>query len=1410
MGFFKKSDGKLNWNPVAIVALLGFLALVVVPTLAAPTYTADDFFTKLVECKTDITSGYCIFEVQNPTLSASIISKADFSSKIQNAIGSKAVNVVYYVQQQRDVVSKVNTCSLEKNGTWVNGSSRFDNVCSSGNITRQENYWADISSVSFASGEILTIKAVLTYPPVLGKTSFDWIPKFTYGGTTYEQSKWSWFNTSWSNRVNVTVNTARIWDLVQFNESFFNITRSNIGGSDIRVIECGSGAQVQYQPLTWNSTDGTFWWNNTNTSAWVAKGKDNWTMFRITNTSETCYSVYFNNPAATDNSDRILIREDDFESYAVSTSGNAFGWSVEGFGGIGGTASAVQIKTLSDGSKGLGLDDSAVGYNTLGFSSPVNFSDHTLIFEMNNTNDYSLTGMITKAKKGGQGDGYDSQFRDSPDTFEWNLDRYSGGTRTVLGAGGAGTGLRANNHNWTLLFNGSTMRNFVNFNTTAYGKVDDSTYPYNDSIGWGAAGPFGRTKAMRSFRLYNLPIMQYSPANLTVGPVEFEPSVTSLPSVTINFPSNATYVMRNMTFNWSVTTGNLSTVLRCWKNLDGVQTNVGSTINGTTNTSFSGNLAEGSHTLNITCQETLGSPRNGSAVVGFSIFNDVPRITITLPQNTTYFVNNLTFNFTAVDNITQVLRCWRILDGTELLLGPVSNNTPYLNFSGQLSSGSHLLNITCQDDGPTSKNGSSIVGFSVNRGINVIARLPNGTYIPNWQFTVTNGTNTTTFTGLSNPTILQWSQLNMTGTLFFNATASGYDNESWTVAFDNSADEQHNFTLYTSSYFYLKDGAGNFLSYWSLDFVNSSTMVYRSFSSGGAFLITAGNRGLFNGTNILNASKTGYSKISQSQLMDVSVSYNVTFTTNSSLFIIQVLDEILPSKRPGFNVDMNLISTNVTTITMTGARYGKSCLYDFDDTTVCDTGSVNPPDSSTGYANVSSIQAFDYSNSTFVLNATFSGSTNTVGLQLNVLIDNDIAYTFAGSLTGVNNVSSLINFSNTNQTHARAANITLQLRISCSAAGSCSTTLNVNEFRQLNNTIGYVYIDNTTNTIGYPVQNILGFTTYDVWIKGEETYETLYNQNPANKRMYRISLSSFSDTTLTGYLLKDSLGYPQNFQVLTPNNLPITGALLSIGKFFGGIETTIAQCSSNAAGSCQIWMAISPTLYTFHAMAIGFSSINAVPPDSASYFTGTPQPANVYMTPSGASVNITSIYNGISVSLLPTTVYNQMAPVNASCTVNAVLGNIISFNWTGYLFNTTTGNFSQISFQSSTASTGGTLLFSVNQTGRFRYICGYQWFSNATTVLSTYQDAASVDFYINSDQSQNSALGFLDARTRALFSLFILMIAGILVYIRFRHPVGTLLILGLIAVALAWVGFLSWYVVAAMIIASLAGVVVFR
>ncbi len=1450
-------------------------------SMAQPTYSNDDFFSELLSVESGPARGEAIFRIANPTGTDGLITKDMFGSRFIKGEGATEItSTTYYIKEVtsnvfvRDDIS----CRFQRNGTYVgNGSDRYDNFCSSIPIFEDVVAWTPLTekSLFFEKDRTFDIKVVVTWNPRAGINRRDWIPQLNYAGRLYEKPEWAWFDSNWSFRVNITVDASRLWDLIEVNESSANITRGTEGGIDIRVLECGSAREVEYQPLTYNSTGGGHWWNSQNVSSWQAKGTDNWTIFRITNTSETCYSFYFNNTGATDNSTEILVREDDFESY--STGSHAQGFNTATLSSCGGVTPVVQA--MAGGGQGYG------DFTNLACAEYIHtsdFTDGTFILESNNTREFTVQN---------------SYYATAPNSFStnWNPRISNDLSNTELFRSGVsqdtGADLVINGYyNATLVINGTnTVRWFIDDASTPRLEDSDSAAITDDTIiwHWGGNPADGRVTYATEWRFYVLPLLPYADANLTFGPVETEagpaPPANNVPVVTISFPENQSYNLQNGTFNFTPTDDN-NTILTCWSIFDGSETPLGETINGTNNGTASGNFDVGAHILNITCQETTGELLNGSSVVEFSsyndvpnvivgfplnatfnadnltadftpfdnlslvlptcwsildnvetnrgpvtnatnttfntgnlaegshnltikcedswafdpgalngtttvefsIFNDIPAVTITVPANITYQVNNLTFNFTVTDNLTDPLTCWKIQDSVETNLGPISSGVPYLNFSGQLDTGAHILNITCQDASVTPKNGSTVVEYSVFRGLNLSAFLPNATTaIANWQFTASNSSTTgATFTSLNNPVIVTFGDLNVTGEITLNATAGGHDSELFSFNESDSTFPQHNFTLYPLSHFYLLDtDVPETLNSWTLR-VNNGTDYLTQVATNSQNIVS--NRLFSVGNNTFIAELTGFQITNITLFVNASVAINYTFSTNSTGLIIEAFDEVIPTRELSFNADFRSIGTNVTVISMTGARYGPACLYDGDETTTC-------LESSTGLTiNTSTVQAFDYSEATFrmawklVVTDCTTGSpppTFTCTGTVTVRVGDDIWFQESSSTTAINiaveiHKNSTFTIDNSAANYSRAANMTI-LVTTTRSGGSSDPRTTIMELRQVNNSIGYIYPFNVNHTISYPVSLVQNFTTYDVFLRGETTFETSYTA----RRMYRVAISQLSTNRLSAYLLRDILGFTQNFRVLDVNNQPIQDALITIQYWYTGVATTVAQCVTNPAGDCGIFLSDGRT-YAFTASHPSYDTNS----NQATIFDGTADPAIVYLT-LGTTTNFTSVFNGITISLEPTTRYVLESSVNATCNVVSTFGNINYINWTGYQFNSTFGNFSLFSNQTSISPSGAILQFEVNESGRYRYECSLQWVSNATGTTTTYTASYTTEFFLESDDLFDILDGVIDQTTGTLLVLGIAVLIGF--WTRRFPDWFPMIVVTLLFVAAGWTEFMN-------------------
>ncbi|MHA1667485.1 MAG: hypothetical protein ACTSUR_02410 [Candidatus Heimdallarchaeaceae archaeon] len=128
--------------------------------------------------------------------------------------------------------------------------------------------------------------------------------------------------------------------------------------------------------------------------------------------------------------------------------------------------------------------------------------------------------------------------------------------------------------------------------------------------------------------------------------------------------------------------------------------------------------------INVNSAQITGEIVTGKATIrktNLSIVIDVnpPAIIINSPRNITYNVNNISFNFTAYDSMTQISSTWYSIDNIQNIT--ITGNTTFT-----VSDGSHTLTLYANDS-LNHLNFSSIVFFvDSNLGWNVFTKKYNG------------------------------------------------------------------------------------------------------------------------------------------------------------------------------------------------------------------------------------------------------------------------------------------------------------------------------------------------------------------------------------------------------------------------------------------------------------------------------------------------------------------------------------------------------------------------------------------------------------------------------------------------------------------------------------------------------------
>lgn len=183
------------------------------------------------------------------------------------------------------------------------------------------------------------------------------------------------------------------------------------------------------------------------------------------------------------------------------------------------------------------------------------------------------------------------------------------------------------------------------------------------------------------------------------------------PNITLDFPPvnyyNDTSQYVNLTFNATVTDDYALVNCSLWHNYTGVwhlnQTQIVTGINNVTNFNLY-NLTNKIFIWNIQCYDNASQSNfataNRTVILNWTYTNQEPQITLNNPINNTQFNNtqNINFNFTAIDDLNDILNCSIYLDNFLNQTNSTTKNNTLTNFliSG-IDYGEHSWYINCSD-----------------------------------------------------------------------------------------------------------------------------------------------------------------------------------------------------------------------------------------------------------------------------------------------------------------------------------------------------------------------------------------------------------------------------------------------------------------------------------------------------------------------------------------------------------------------------------------------------------------------------------------------------------------------------------------------------------------------------------------
>lgn len=289
--------------------------------------TADDIFISLDKNVADLTFGYAEFTIKNPTafdLNSIDFSKFNFQVQFNSTpVTSSKLFIWKNVSHDIPVYMINNITSTCKN--WTTNTTYKNYTCytkqtiqnGTKKIWRME--WVPMAIESFKSQTTYKVrieaswklpKSVIDVKTKNAKfsVSMEWIPLLDISGLKYYQTKWAWWNASWSYSRGFNMTETSGVDLTDYT---FNLTINpqswamQSGCGDIRIINVTNSISLPYNFTGCNDT------------AMNISFKDS-----ISASAKNEYKLYYGNPTATYGElpfDQVVLFYDDFDDSSLNT-----------------------------------------------------------------------------------------------------------------------------------------------------------------------------------------------------------------------------------------------------------------------------------------------------------------------------------------------------------------------------------------------------------------------------------------------------------------------------------------------------------------------------------------------------------------------------------------------------------------------------------------------------------------------------------------------------------------------------------------------------------------------------------------------------------------------------------------------------------------------------------------------------------------------------------------------------------------------------------------------------------------------------------------------------------------------------------------------------------------------------------
>ncbi len=253
---------------------------------------------------------------------------------------------------------------------------------------------------------------------------------------------------------------------------------------------------------------------------------------------------------------------------------------------------------------------------------------------------------------------------------------------------------------------GNLILNTGETNPHSVGNISTSTITTNFTLQGNAVSANNiRCRAVSSYDEINGSSLQ-----ITVGG-----AAATAPTVILTNPANATWFNTSQAilyYNASDINNNLANstlILNGLKN----QTNQSSLLNGQIN-NFTITLTDGVYTWTVNATDTTNLEGTNSSIRTFYVDTIKPSINLTSPSIDQIFqVSTVEFNFTATDNMDNIMVCNLTIDSTVRGSNFNANNGSNTNRTiTPISIGMHLWNVTCADEAGN-KNTSLTRNFTI-------------------------------------------------------------------------------------------------------------------------------------------------------------------------------------------------------------------------------------------------------------------------------------------------------------------------------------------------------------------------------------------------------------------------------------------------------------------------------------------------------------------------------------------------------------------------------------------------------------------------------------------------------------------------------------------------------------------------